>query len=117
MHQPQKGGFFNRLKDQILRPLIEVPGSGGKEGQWYDCVFCEGTGVIDCDACNGTGRDALGVCLMCKGKTTLTCLVCNGSGVVDRVRRGGTDDNNQYTKKKKRNEERVPTLVDDMESK
>lgn len=98
MHAWSKKGFFAKLKQSVLRPLVSVPGSGGS-GKLLECVFCTGTGKCDCDACKGTGKDALGTCLMCDGRTVLTCTVCNGIGAVDRIRRGGTDDGNQYFKK------------------
>lgn len=92
-------GFFGKLKETILRPVVTVPG-GGTGGDLLECVFCKGSGVCDCDACQGTGKDSLGECLMCQGKNTLTCTVCSGIGTVDRIRRGGTDDRNEYTIKK-----------------
>lgn len=99
--QQKKKGFFGRLTENILRPIVTVPG-GGKGGDLLDCVFCKGSGVRDCDACKGTGKDALGMCFMCEGKTQLKCAVCNGVGKVDRIRRGGTDDRNEYTVKKRK---------------
>lgn len=97
--QPKKG-FLNKLREKIWKPIVTVPGSGGR-GDLLECVFCDGTGACDCDACQGSGKDALGTCFMCNGKTTLTCTVCSGIGVVDRIRRGGTDGRNKYTVKRK----------------
>lgn len=95
-----KKGLFGKLREQLWKPFVAVPGSGGR-GDLLECVFCSGSGTCDCDACKGTGKDALGTCFMCSGKTTLTCTVCSGVGAVDNVRRGGTDDKNNYTKKQK----------------
>lgn len=100
MCEEKKKGFLGKLKEQLWKPLVTVPGGGGK-GELLECVFCKGTGSCDCDACKGTGKDTLGVCMMCDGKTSLTCAVCNGVGAVDRIRRGGTDDRNTYTTKEK----------------
>jgi hypothetical protein len=94
-----KDGFFGQLRKRILRPLVTVPGSGAR-GDLVDCVFCGTTGKNDCTGCNGTGKDPLGSCLMCDGKTKLTCTVCNGVGLVDRIRRGGTDDKGEFLAKK-----------------
>lgn len=96
-----KKGLFARMKENILRPLVTVPG-GGQGGDLLECVFCKGKGVNDCDGCQGSGKDAMGTCFMCEGKTYLTCTVCEGVGTVDRIRRGGTDDRNEFTIKKKR---------------
>lgn len=96
-----KKGFFGKLKERIMRPIVTVPGGGGT-GDLLECVFCSGSGKCDCDACKGSGRDARGTCLMCNGKTKLTCTVCNGFGAVDRIRRGGTDDRNTYFSKNKK---------------
>lgn len=98
---PPKKGLFGRLSNTFLRPLVAVPG-GGKDGELFECVFCKGSGVCDCDACRGTGKDALGTCLMCDGKMSLTCTVCSGVGTVDCIRRGGTDDNNDFLTRKQR---------------
>jgi hypothetical protein len=92
-------GLFGRLRDAILKPIVAVPGSGA-EGSLVKCPFCQ-TGTQDCDGCKGSGKDAMGVCLMCSGKGQLKCAVCEGVGMVDRVRRGGTDDRNQYLGKGK----------------
>lgn len=94
------GDFLRSVRERLLRPLVSVPGSEGK-GAMLECVFCKGGGVHGCDACKGGGRDALGVCLMCGGAGSLKCSVCSGVGVVDRIRRGGTDDKAQYLDKKK----------------
>lgn len=96
----KKRGLFGRIKEAVLRPIVTVPG-GGIGGALIECVFCKGSGMCDCDGCNGSGKDAMGPCLMCDGKTRLECTVCSGVGTVDRVRRGGTDDKNEYTLKKK----------------
>jgi hypothetical protein len=69
--------------------------SGGK-GDLLDCPFCETTGKRDCEGCRGMGTDTLGTCLMCDGKKSLTCSVCEGMGMVDRIRRGGTDDRAEF---------------------
>ncbi|PXF47443.1 hypothetical protein BWQ96_02774 [Gracilariopsis chorda] len=94
-------GFFRKLKDTILRPIVTVPG-GGDGRELIDCVFCKGSGFCDCDACKGSGKDALGTCFMCEGKTYIKCTVCQGVGTVDRIRRGGTDDKNEFVVKKKK---------------
>lgn len=99
--EPAKKGFFGKLRENLLRPIVTVPGSGGK-GDLLECIFCKGSGINECDACKGSGKDALGQCLMCDGKTSLTCTVCNGVGMVDRIRRGGTDDRNEYVIKGKK---------------
>lgn len=100
MSGEKKKGLFGKLKEQLWKPIVTVPGGGGR-GDLLECVFCKGTGECDCDACKGSGKDALGTCLMCDGKTRLTCTVCSGIGAVDRIRRGGTDDRNTYTTKEK----------------
>lgn len=100
MSDEKKKGLFGKLKEQLFKPLVTVPGGGGR-GDLLNCVFCSGTGTCDCDACKGTGKDVLGTCMMCDGKTSLTCTVCNGVGAVDRIRRGGTDDSNEYMTKEK----------------
>lgn len=99
-------GLFGKLKDDLLRRIVTVPGGGGDpDKELIECVFCEGVGKIECDGCNGTGIDVLGsTCLMCDGKKVLTCPVCNGVGMVDRVRRGGTDDEKQFVVKGKEKE-------------
>lgn len=94
-------GLFGRMKDAVLRKIVTVPG-GGKGGDLISCVFCKGTGFNDCDACKGTGKDSLGTCLMCDGKTYLECTVCRGVGMVDRIRRGGTDDAGEYIVSRKK---------------
>lgn len=93
-------GFFGKIRESILKPIVAVPGSQGT-GALYDCVFCEASGFQKCDGCQGSGTDSLGKCLMCNGKGSLKCTVCKGVGVVDRIRRGGTDDKNEYLAKKK----------------
>lgn len=100
-HAPEpekKRGFFTNFRDAILRPIITVPGAAGR-GDLMECVFCDGTGERECDACHGTGQDVFGTCIMCDGKGKLTCDVCSGVGLVDRVRRGGTDDKNDWVMK------------------
>lgn len=97
--QSKEKGFFGKLKESILRPIVSVPGSK-PNAKIYECVFCKGSGVCNCDACKGSGKDTLGTCLMCGGKTSLTCTVCLGVGMVDIIRRGGTDDSNTFIKKK-----------------
>lgn len=94
-----KPGLFGRLRDTILRPIVTVPGSGA-QGSLVDCPFCKTTGKNDCTGCKGTGKDPMGTCLMCDGKKMLTCTVCDGVGVVDRVRRGGTDGKGEYLGRK-----------------
>lgn len=89
-------GLFKKLRDAFLRPVVSVPGSGGS-GELLDCVFCTATGTRDCSGCKGSGKDALGRCIMCDGAGALSCDVCSGVGLVDRVRRGGTDDRSEYT--------------------
>lgn len=104
MAADQKGkgkGFFGKLKETIMRPIVTVPG-GGQGGDLLECVFCKGSGINDCDACKGSGKDALGTCFMCEGKTSIKCTVCEGVGTVDRIRRGGTDDRNEYVVNRKK---------------
>lgn len=99
--EPGGGGFFKKMRDAVLRPVVMVPGSGGS-GELLDCVFCKGCGTRDCSGCKGNGKDALGTCIMCDGAGVLSCDVCSGVGLVDKVRRGGTDDRNEYTIKGQR---------------
>lgn len=94
-------GLFGRFKDAIMKPIVTVPG-GGTGDDLLECIFCKGSGFNDCDACRGSGKDALGTCMMCDGKCYLKCTVCSGVGAVDRIRRGGTDDQNEYIIKRKR---------------
>lgn len=94
-------GLLGRLREGILKPLVTVPGSGAK-GDLLDCPFCT-KGKNECTGCKGTGKDPLGTCLMCDGKTKLTCTVCDGVGMVDRIRRGGTDGRGEYLGKKPKN--------------
>lgn len=98
----QQKGFFGKIKESIMRPLVSVPGGSSKSADLLECVFCSGKGRCDCDACKGSGKDSLGTCFMCNGKTSLTCTVCNGFGAVDRIRRGGTDDSSSFFKKDKK---------------
>lgn len=99
-------GLFAKLKEDLLRRIVTVPGGGDPDKELIECVFCDGSGQIDCDGCNGTGIDVLGsTCLMCDGKKHLTCPVCNGVGMVDRVRRGGTDDRKEFVVKQKKRTE------------
>lgn len=100
MQEKSKKGLFGRLKDSVLKTLVTVPGGGTANSELIECVFCTGSGICNCDACKGTGKDALGTCLMCDGKTHLTCTVCCGVGTVDRIRRGGTDDRKEFVVKK-----------------
>lgn len=93
-----KKGLFGKLRDAVLRPIVSVPGAQGN-GELLDCVFCEASGYQSCTGCNGSGKDALGRCLMCEGAGNLKCNVCSGVGIVDRIRRGGTDDKNEYVVK------------------
>lgn len=94
-----KPGLFGKMRDALLRPIVTVPGSGAK-GDLVDCPFCETSGKNDCSGCRGTGNDPMGKCLMCDGKKKLTCTVCDGVGLVDRIRRGGTDGKGQYLGKR-----------------
>lgn len=90
-----RSGLFGKMRDALLRPIVTVPGSGAK-GALVDCPFCKTTGKNDCTGCRGTGSDPMGKCLMCDGKKKLTCTVCDGVGLVDRIRRGGTDGKGEY---------------------
>lgn len=47
--------------------------SGGKV-ELLECVFGDVASVNGCDACKGTGNDALGTCPMCGGRPALTCM-------------------------------------------
>ena len=42
-----------------------------------------------------------GKCFLCMGKGYTTCTVCNGVGMVDKVRRGGTDTEGKWLGKEK----------------
>lgn len=96
----KKKGFLGNLRDAVLRPLIAVPGSQASGTGVVGCPFCS-DGRCDCTGCGGTKVDPLGGgCIMCDARGSLTCTVCNGVGVVDRVRRGGTDGRNEWTKKR-----------------
>mmetsp|Transcript_14285 Transcript_14285/g.24504 ORF Transcript_14285/g.24504 Transcript_14285/m.24504 type:complete len:284 (-) Transcript_14285:162-1013(-) len=89
-------GFF----DSLMKKLIQTPGV--KNAGLEPCPFCDETGIMKCEACLGTGKDALGTCLLCEGKGKLTCGICNGIGKVDVVRRGGTDTKGQFLSKAKK---------------
>lgn len=93
-------GFLGNLRDAVLRPLVAVPGSQASGTGVVGCPFCT-DGRCDCTGCGGSKVDPLGGgCIMCGARGSLTCTVCNGVGVVDRVRRGGTDGRNEWTKKR-----------------
>lgn len=96
----QKRTFFGGLREAVLRPLVATPGSQASGSRVVDCPFCS-FGRCDCTGCGASGTDAIGEkCIMCDAKGSLVCTVCNGMGVVDRVRRGGTDIKNEWTKKR-----------------
>lgn len=96
----KKKGFLGNLRDAVLRPLVAVPGSQATGAGVVGCPFCT-DGRCDCTGCGGKMVDPLGgACIMCDARGSLTCTVCNGVGVVDRVRRGGTDGRNEWTKKR-----------------
>lgn len=96
----KKKGFLGNLRDALLRPLVAVPGSQASGAGVVGCPFCT-DGLCDCTGCGGNKVDPLGgACIMCDARGALTCTVCNGVGVVDRVRRGGTDGRNEWTKKR-----------------
>lgn len=42
-----------------------------------DCDLCNGTGMVDCRFCAGTGFFTIGRTLMGKGKS---CTICSGTG-------------------------------------
>lgn len=99
--------------------VAQVKEKEGSRKKLQQCVFCE-KGVIKCEACMGTGKDiALGVgdcpppilpsaiglalsmlaageCFLCNGKGKRQCEICLGMGMVDKVRRGGTDTQGQW---------------------
>lgn len=49
-----------------------------------NCIYCRGSGSVDCSSCNGTGYDDEGdKCTSCKGSTTEKCSNCKGTGQVE----------------------------------
>ena len=45
------------------------------------CLRCNGTGVLDCKACNGTGKYKNGtICQYCQGTGQIICPTCHGTG-------------------------------------
>uniref|UniRef100_A0A6U5BW87 Iron-binding zinc finger CDGSH type domain-containing protein n=1 Tax=Hemiselmis andersenii TaxID=464988 RepID=A0A6U5BW87_HEMAN len=92
------GGFFGNLINNALLKVVEVKEKEGTRKKLQKCVFCE-KGVCPCESCKGTGKDIAlgsGPCFSCDGKGKTTCGICNGVGMVDRVRRGGTDTEGKY---------------------
>lgn len=72
---------------------MQVKDKEGARKKLQKCVFCE-KGTTRCESCEGTGKDiALGSgdCFLCEGKGKRQCEICLGMGMVDKVRRGGTD--------------------------
>ena len=55
---------------------------GGSGRQNTACFTCRGTGVEQCDHCDGTGfRQALGMrCSFCSGTGRIRCVICGGAG-------------------------------------
>eukprot|EP00284_Hemiselmis_tepida_P009007 CAMPEP_0174926548 /NCGR_PEP_ID=MMETSP1355-20121228/12009_1 /TAXON_ID=464990 /ORGANISM="Hemiselmis tepida, Strain CCMP443" /LENGTH=249 /DNA_ID=CAMNT_0016172587 /DNA_START=32 /DNA_END=781 /DNA_ORIENTATION=- len=93
-----EGGFFGNLINNALLKVVEVKEKEGTRKKLQKCVFCE-NGVCPCDSCKGTGKDIAlgsGPCFVCDGKGKSTCSICEGVGMVDRVRRGGTDTEGKY---------------------
>jgi len=87
--------FFNF----ILKSIVKT--KGVKNSGLEPCPFCSNsdtipTGFMLCEACNGSGHDALGQCLVCDGNKSVLCTVCDGVGQVDIVRRGGTDTSGEF---------------------
>eukprot|EP00288_Rhodomonas_lens_P016434 CAMPEP_0177715274 /NCGR_PEP_ID=MMETSP0484_2-20121128/13905_1 /TAXON_ID=354590 /ORGANISM="Rhodomonas lens, Strain RHODO" /LENGTH=242 /DNA_ID=CAMNT_0019227259 /DNA_START=51 /DNA_END=779 /DNA_ORIENTATION=+ len=97
------GGFgFGKMFENAMLKIVETKEKEGTRKKLQPCVFCEGDGKIKCDACEGSGKDiALGQgnCFLCDGKGKRQCEICLGIGMVDRVRRGGTDVAGKWTTK------------------
>lgn len=67
---------FEAWNDRLV--IVEDPFVSG-----YECKTCEATGVVVCDACQGTGtshvvKDA--TCSYCKGSKQGVCPECKGNG-------------------------------------
>ena len=58
--------------------IIEDPFVSG-----YECVECNGRGVLPCENCKGTGTSLIvkdGKCSHCQGNRTMACPLCEGKG-------------------------------------
>ena len=58
--------------------IIEDPFVSG-----YECVRCNGRGVLPCENCKGTGSSVIvkdGKCSHCQGGKTMACTECGGKG-------------------------------------
>eukprot|EP00293_Proteomonas_sulcata_P019521 CAMPEP_0184294690 /NCGR_PEP_ID=MMETSP1049-20130417/5815_1 /TAXON_ID=77928 /ORGANISM="Proteomonas sulcata, Strain CCMP704" /LENGTH=208 /DNA_ID=CAMNT_0026603055 /DNA_START=157 /DNA_END=783 /DNA_ORIENTATION=- len=90
-------GFFGNLFDAAMLKVVETKEKDSTRKRLQPCVFCD-QGKLKCAACNGSGKDAIGggKCFLCEGKGADICSVCAGIGMVDRIRRGGTDTKGEW---------------------
>lgn len=45
------------------------------------CQQCNGSGLVICSVCHGTGKDAAhGLCQKCRGRRLQRCVACDGTG-------------------------------------
>mmetsp|Transcript_72688 Transcript_72688/g.106557 ORF Transcript_72688/g.106557 Transcript_72688/m.106557 type:complete len:253 (-) Transcript_72688:160-918(-) len=102
--QDKGGGMFGNMWEKVMLKLVEVKEKEGAKKKLQECVFCV-KGNLKCDGCEGTGKDiAMGgksACFICNGKGSRMCSVCGGIGMVDKVRRGGTDTAGAWIGKEK----------------
>lgn len=56
-----------------------------------DCVECDGDGSVDCEFCEGTGKDETGECPECSGSGSMTCEDCTEGQDIEGWREGLQD--------------------------
>ena len=66
-----------------------VAGAAPKTKGWTQivtCTTCAGEGHLECDTCDGLGRDEGFPCAVCAGSGKMRCATCQGKGTIKRNR-------------------------------